>query len=138
MSRDRKLICFIAICIIFLAIVLLIKIKTNSGYDYELYNEIYSEYENIFGKENKNQITNEIFAGDTNENKYSIIYENKDFTSTKGQDYTDTDTSSNNWVIGKIMIPKIDIEYPIIKETTSEYLKIAPTKYCGPEVNEVR
>ena len=33
---------------------------------------------------------------------------------------------------------KIDIEYPIIKETTTEYLKIAPTKYCGPEVNEIR
>ena len=129
MSGDRKLICFIAICIIFLAIVLLIKIKSNPGYDYELYNEIYSEYENIFGKD-KNQITNEIFTRDTNENK--------GLTSTEEKNYIDTDTTTNNRVIGKIMIPKIDVEYPIIKETTSEYLKIAPTKYCGPGINEVR
>ena len=41
-------------------------------------------------------------------------------------------------VIGKIIIPEIDMKSPIIKETTTEYLKIAPTKYCGPDVNEIR
>ena len=40
-------------------------------------------------------------------------------------------------VLGKIIIPKISIHYPIINETSEEYLKIAPTKLYGPEINEV-
>ena len=56
--------------------------------------------------------------------------------------YTITEEENHNEkqgnVIGKIIIPEIDMKSPIIKETTTEYLKIAPTKYCGPEVNEIR
>ena len=52
MSGDKKLIYFLVALIIFLAIILLIKIKITPKYDSELYDDIYSEYENIFGKEN--------------------------------------------------------------------------------------
>ena len=34
-------------------------------------------------------------------------------------------------------ILKLNINYPVIYETTDEYLKVAPTKLFGPEANEV-
>lgn len=113
MSVYKKVICFIISLIIFLAIILIIKIKVTPKYNQKMYEEIYDEYEGIFGQED-------------NENS----------------NYLESISTTNNIeqlnVIGKIIIPKIDITYPIIKETTTEYLKIAPTKYCGPEVNEIR
>lgn len=122
MSGDKKLIYFLVALIIFFSIILLVKIKTTPKYDSKVYDDIYSEYEKIFGEEN-----------DINE-----IDENnmKDIENNNSTDLNNTYTTSN--VIGKIIIPKIDIKYPIIKETTTEYLKIAPTKYCGPEINEIR
>lgn len=40
-------------------------------------------------------------------------------------------------VIGIIKINKIEIEYPILSETTNELLKIAPCKFFGPEPNKI-
>lgn len=132
MSGDRKLIYFLVTLIIFLSIILLVKIKTTPKYNPIIYNEIYDEYEEMFGEENN---VNEI---DEN-NMQNIEDNNADGNNT----HTTIERTINNIeqqgnVIGKIIIPKIDIEYPIIKETTTEYLKIAPTKYCGPDVNEIR
>ena len=130
MSGYKKLICFLVALIIFLSIILLIKIKTMPKYDPKVYADIYNEYENIFGKEDNWHKVNENITYNN-----VIIEENKDYT-------TVVETPTNNIekgnVIGEIIIPKIDIKYPIIKETTPEYLKVAPTKYCGPEVNEIR
>lgn len=39
--------------------------------------------------------------------------------------------------IASIKIPKINITYPILSETTDELLKKAPTKFWGPDPNEV-
>lgn len=132
MSGDKKLIYFLVALIIFLAIILLIKIKITPKYDSELYDDIYSEYENIFGKENN---SNEI-----DENNMQNIKDNN--ITDRSNTYTITEEENRNEkqgnVIGKIIIPEIDVKCPIIKETTTEYLKIAPTKYCGPEVNEIR
>ena len=132
MSGDKKLIYFLVALIIFLAIILLIKIKITPKYDSELYDDIYSEYENIFGKEND---ISEI----DKDNMQKI--EDNNITDRNNTYATPEETNSNvkkGNVIGKIIIPKIDMKSPIIKETTTEYLKIAPTKYCGPEVNEIR
>ena len=132
MSGDKKLIYFLVVVIIFLAIILLIKIKITPKYDSELYDDIYSEYENIFGKEND---INEI----DKDNMQKI--EDNNITDRNNTYAIPEETNSNvkkGNVIGKIIIPKIDMKSPIIKETTTEYLKIAPTKYCGPEVNEIR
>ena len=125
MSRDKKLIYFLVALIIFLAIILLIKIKTTPKYDPKVYADIYNEYEDIFGKEN-----------DVNEINENDIQNIKDNTYTLTEDAKSNIKQGN--VIGKIIIPEIDVKCPIIKETTTEYLKIAPTKYCGPEVNEIR
>jgi len=40
-------------------------------------------------------------------------------------------------VIAIIKIPKINLEYPVIYETTDSFMKIAPTKYAGGLPNEV-
>lgn len=129
MSGDKKLIYFLVAVIIFFAIILLVKIKTTPKYDPKIYADIYNEYEDIFGEEND---VNEI-----NENNI----EDNNITDGNNTSTTITETTSNieqGNVIGKIIIPKIDIKYPILKETTTEFLKVAPTKYCGPEVNEIR
>ena len=134
MSGDKKLIYFLVALIIFLAIILLIKIKTMPKYETKVYAEIYNEYEDIFGKEDDVHKIDESVTQNIIENNI-IVEKSNTYTTVEG-------TISNNMksgnVIGKIIIPKIDIKYPIIKETTTEYLKIAPTKYCGPEVNEIR
>ena len=50
MDGDKKLIYFLVALIIFFGVVLLIKIKTTPKYDPIIYDEIYNEYENIFGE----------------------------------------------------------------------------------------
>ena len=132
MSGDKKLIYFLVALIIFFAIILLVKIKTTPKYDPKIYADIYNEYEDIFGKEND---ISEI----DKDNMQKI--EDNNITDRNNTYATPEETNSNvkkGNVIGKIIIPKIDMKSPIIKETTTEYLKIAPTKYCGPEVNEIR
>ena len=38
---------------------------------------------------------------------------------------------------GIIEIPKIDIKYPIINETSDQAMKVSVTKFWGPAVNEI-
>lgn len=40
-------------------------------------------------------------------------------------------------IVGKISIPKIDVEYPILAQESEELLKISPCKFWGPNPNEV-
>ena len=134
MSEDKKLIYFLVTLIIVFAIVLLIKIKATSQYDPKVYSDIYNEYENIFSQEDDFYRIDESNIQNTIDNNV-IKNENNSYTTVAGTTARDMEKSK---VIGKIIIPKIEIRYPIIKETTTEYLKVAPTKYCGPEVNEIR
>lgn len=135
MSGDKKLIYFLVALIVFFSIMLLVKIKTTPKYNPIIYNEIYDEYEKIFGKENSIQENNRTDAQNVQEQ--DSIAEGTNIQTTIIEKRTPNNTEHGN-IIGKIIIPKIDVNYPIIKETTTEYLKIAPTKYCGPEVNEIR
>lgn len=41
------------------------------------------------------------------------------------------------YTIGIVNIPKINVNYPILSETTEELLKISPCKFWGPAPNEV-
>ncbi len=45
--------------------------------------------------------------------------------------------NKNFFVIGSIEIPSIQINYPILSNTTDELLKIAPCKFYGPDPNEI-
>ena len=40
-------------------------------------------------------------------------------------------------IIGSIEIPKINIHYPIISNTTDEFLKLSPCRFYGPFPNEI-
>ena len=131
MSGDKKLIYFLVALIIFLSIILLIKIKTAPKYNREIYEQVYNEYEDIFG----NNENDNIQESNNAQRSLNIITYNNQITEI---DYTEQNNNIQGNIIGKIIIPKINLRYPIIKETTEEYLKIAPTKYCGPEVNEIR
>jgi len=135
MSGNKKLIYFVVTLIILFAIILLVKIKETPKYNPIIYNEIYDEYEEIFGEEISIQENN--WSGTQNKQENHTIIEDTNNQATVVET-TNVSTIEKGNVIGKIIIPKIDIRCPIIKETTTEYLKVAPTKYCGPEVNEIR
>ena len=130
MNGDKKTIYFLVALIIFFAIILLIKIIATPNYSTKVYADIYNEYEDIFGENSDTNKIDGIIIQNIEDN--IITNKNNAITTTEG-----TNVEHSN-VIGQIIIPKIDIKYPVIKETTTEYLNIAPTKYCGPEVNEIR
>lgn len=118
---EKKLICLLLIGIIIGASILIIKIKSEPEYDETLYEEIYSEYKDILAKENESYLDED----EKDEIKMdNTVYMN---VNSKGQKYR---------VAGQINIPKIGVNYPIVYETSEEYLKIAPTKLFGPDINE--
>lgn len=111
---EKKLICCLLIGIIIGSSILIFKINSEPKYDETLYDEIYSEYEEILAKENQSY----------SEEEKNAVYMK---VNSKGEKYR---------VAGQIHIPKIGINYPIVYETSEEYLKIAPTKLFGPDINE--
>ena len=50
------------------------------------------------------------------------------YTASDGKEYK---------TVGSIRIPKIDVNYPILSETSVELLKVSPCKFYGPEPNEI-
>ena len=150
MSKGEKKFIHIILMIIAIAsCILLIKIKKTPEYDADLYARVYSEYRSIFEKKDA-EITNSNENNDNqNDNIDNSSYEdNEDFENNYVENniVTNNDNSTYKTVIdsnqaytieGEIMIPKIKLVYPIISETTDEYLKIAPTKLAGPNMNEV-
>ena len=116
---EKKLICFLLMGIIIGSSILIFKIKSEPKYDEALYEEVYSEYEEILAKENEMDSNEENAV-----KKDNTVYMN---VNSKGQKYR---------VAGQINIPKIGVNYPIVYETSEEYLKIAPTKLFGPDINE--
>lgn len=58
---------------------------------------------------------------------------------TENEQYgTYTASNGNTYkTIGRIRIPKIDVDYYILNETSVELLKISPCKFWGPNPNEV-
>ena len=118
MGRFNKIAIYaLFIIIISCSIFLIFKINSNKkDYDEELYAEIYEEFEEL----------NKIDFSSIPDNKMI----NKDISI-----YKKSATGSEYRVIASISIPKISVFYPIIAETTEEYMKIAPTKLWGPNPN---
>lgn len=52
-------------------------------------------------------------------------------------DWRETSSGYRYYTSAKISIPSIDVEYPVLNETTDELLKISPCKFWGPNPNEV-
>ena len=118
-KAESKFIAVLLAGIIAFSCILVYKIKSEPKYEQQLYDEIYSEYEEMLVSI-ENQET-----GNDKKNKDNTIYM---ISNLHGQKFR---------VAGEISIPKICISYPIIYETTEEYLKIAPTKLFGPDINTV-
>ena len=126
---DRKIIIVFLIIIIILSSILLYKVNNAPDYNQELYNQVYSEYnemlEHIESIED-NESNNIILIGDSEKNTENIAI---------GQD--ENKLTGDEIVIAYIRISKINIFYPIIANTTMENLNVAPTKLCGANPNEI-
>lgn len=124
MSRNEsRFIEVLLLAIIIFSCILIYKIKSTPKYDKELYDEIYSEYEEMLVAIEDNE--KETTETSTETGKDNTIYM---IANSQGDKFR---------VAGEISIPKIKINYPIIYETSEEYLKIAPTKLFGPDINEI-
>ena len=124
---ERKFVITLLSTIMFCSVILIFKINSTKDYDQQLYEEIEQEYISIF---ENNNVTNKVITSaktnTTNRNNY-----------TSNSDYIPTPTiDKNSKVIASIMIPKLQKTYPVLSETTEEYLKIAPCKLAGGEPNE--
>ena len=51
---------------------------------------------------------------------------------------SETSNGEKYYTVGTINIPSINVNYPILSETSVELLKISPCKFWGPNPNEVR
>ena len=131
-KADRKLIYILLIIIAICSIILIIKITSTRKYNEALYSEIYKEYNEIFGnKEVEENIESNNNIESSNNNTITS-------TSSKKKIYMqETSDGTRYRVIASIFIPKVEVTYPVIAETTDEYLKIAPCKFWGVEPNEV-
>lgn len=59
-------------------------------------------------------------------------------TNATSQHSTYTASNGKNYdTVGRIKIPKINCEYPILAETSETLLKVAPCKFWGPETNTI-
>lgn len=113
MSDKAKIAIYILLTIIIIGCILIIfGIVSSIQYNKEIYNEVYNEYNELL-EEN---------------DEIDPIEKSKEFE-TKMQD-----EEFNKKTIGILKIANLNISYPVINETTEENLKVAPTKYCGPDV----
>ena len=119
----NKFICFLLLIIIIGSSILIHKINQTTAYDPEIYNQVYSEFEEI----TKRSTTTKIDISSVSSSiPKETIYISKN------------ESSSNRYKIsGAINIPKINVSYPIINDYSEENLNIAPTKFAGPEPNTV-
>lgn len=118
---DKKIICFLLLIIIICSSILIYKINKTPEYDEKVYNEVYQEYENIINPTNTSNISQSTNGSSKSETIY--IYKNS--------------TGNTYRTIAVINIPKINISYPVINDYSEANLKIAPTKFAGPEPNQV-
>ena len=68
------------------------------------------------------------------EQEVSIIEEPQEIPSVQVATAND---GTDYYTIARINIPKISVNYPILSETTTELLKIAPCKFWGADPNQV-
>lgn len=113
----KKVVYSLLFIIIICSSILIYKINKTYAYDEKMYNEVYKEYEEI-----KNTTIN---PSTHNSSKKQTIYISKN------------STGSTYRTAAVIDIPKINISYPVINDYSEANLNIAPTKFVGPEANQI-
>ena len=152
MSNGEKKFIRIVLSIIAIAAVLLIlKINNTPEYDPDLYARVYAEYRSVMGmSEETQETTDNVNNNNQNNNNNHEVYliedsyfrnnnvsNNNSGNNDENVTYKYANASNQTYTIeGEIMIPKLKIVYPVINETSDAYLKIAPTKLAGPNMNE--
>ena len=116
---QKKIIYFLLIATIVLSSALAYKIKQTTSYDPETYAQVYEEF---------NKITN---LNSTSDTDFSPVISKK--TTYVSRTFSDRPPKT----IAAIHIPKINISYPIINDYSEKNLNIAPTKFIGPEPNNI-
>lgn len=110
---------------------------------------VYAEYDKTKNEDISKDLLTEMSAvnyqDDSEEDDvWKIIVDTAKNENTNTDDFEDvqfgTYTASDGKkyeTVGSINIPKIDVNYPILSETTVELLKVAPCKFFGPAPNQV-
>lgn len=99
--------------------------ETNSQNDLE--NEEIVETEEEILPTPTNEVVEEIVEPTTNDETNNTTPKTATYT-VDGEEYT---------VVGTLNIPSLNIEYPILSETSTKLLKVSLTKYWGANPNEV-
>lgn len=108
-------------------------IVNNSNFKSQVINEINDKQQIEYFENKDNSISMQEKIDSEN---ITIQEENEVYQENKAIEmYTKEGTSYK--IIGKLTIPTLDIDYPIISETTDELLKISITKYWGANPNQV-
>lgn len=112
----------------------------NTGADVENFIGQFDDYVNSIKNEEVNLELNEtVENGETidpiiDEN---TMYQNTETNQESGSSGSSTIKYKGFNVIGKIRIPKTDIEYPILEEASGQAIEVAIGKLYGPGINEV-
>ena len=116
MTTNQKKYAILVVLISCLAVVqaCIYRINSTKKYDESLYKDVLSEYEEIYSADNTENLNSN---NELNEIALNYI--------------------KNKNVIGKLEIPKLNLNTPILYETTDELMKIAPTKYSGTVLNGI-
>lgn len=101
------------------------------------------EKDNI-DEENTDVVNSEVIAENIDASNSNVIVENAKINvttpekTTKLEEYkTMPREIKGHKVVGKIQIPKINLETYILAETNNKALNVSVTKLCGPEINEI-
>lgn len=96
--------------------------------------EILASMPNIEKEEKLESIVVILNSAFSEEQEISITEEPEEIPSVQLAKASDGTTY---YTIGRIYIPKINVDYPILSETTTELLKISPCKFWGADPNQV-
>lgn len=123
-QKDKSFIYVVLIFIIICASIGYFIIKSSESYNPVLYSEVYSELEDV---EEYIENTREIAQNNVNseEVKEDEFIEELNRYRKQGK------------IIAIISIDKLGIKYPILRDSTEENLRVAPTKFWGADPNEI-
>ena len=141
LKRKKKVYKFLFILSIFL-VVFLISFYVYAEYDRNKSEEVSQELlESFANAETDDTVIKDdilvIYLNDTVDTGEVEEIDNSNETNNKAVVEYTASTGEKYTVIGRVKIPKINVDYPIISYCTDGLLKIAPCKFWGADPNEV-
>lgn len=132
---------FIPLLIIIIAIIVFVNVSNSNSTVIASSNESIAETnsQNDLETEEIVETEEEILPTPTNEMVEEIVEPttNNETNNTTPKTATYTVDGEEYTVVGTLNIPSLNIEYPILSETSTKLLKVSLTKYWGANPNEV-